>query len=61
MGNRIHIYYDRPEEENDDFLENVNVIKENGECKLEEYYEKSFSMFERDYLGFIKSGHQEGY
>ena len=42
-----------PEEENDDFLENVNVVKENvGNASLEEYFDKSLSMMKSRITGF---------
>lgn len=52
MGNEF-TFLKSPEEENDDFLENINVVKENvGNAGLEEYYEKSLSMMKKGLAGF---------
>ncbi len=44
-----------PENDNDDFLENVNVVTEDArDYKLDEYFERSIELLERDLPGFFK-------
>jgi hypothetical protein len=52
MGNEF-TFLKSPEEKNDDFLENINVVKENvGSAGLDEYYDKSLSMMKKGLTGF---------